>query len=385
MLIRFMADSHLTNRNLMKSEISIFIFCKTFLKGGAEKQALTLARLFTENGYRITLVNWSKNRIDPENLVFIEHYSIDYVGLGGNPFKKIRVLHGLTRRTNGPVILSYLTLANFVTGLLKLMNKRLITVGGIRTEQLPYMKMVSEKLVHNHLNTITVFNNYAAKLRLEARGFNPSRIHVIHNAIQVPELVKPPRGNEIITIITVTRFVRSKDLSTALYAYKRLVEDNPGRVLRYRILGYGYQEKAIRTLTRTLDLANNVELLIKPKGIFAKLKESDIYLSASKYEGLSNSIMEAMAAGLPVVATDVGDNIFLVADGFNGFLVKSGDVDAIVRKLQYLIDDQQAREVLGNHGHMKIASEFSEGRLFGSYIKLLSDLTGPKATEVDKL
>jgi len=380
-----MADSHLTNRNLMKSEISIFIFFKTFLKEEVEKQALTLARLFTENGYRVTLINWSKSSIDPDNMAFIELHSIDYVGLEGNPLKKIMMLHGLTKRTNGPVILSYLTLANFVTGILKLLNKRLITAGGIRTEQLPFMKMLSEKLVHNHLNTITIFNNYAAKFKLEARGFSPLKIHVIHNAIQVPELVKPSSGNEIITIITVARFVRSKDLSTALYAYKRLVEENPGRVLRYRILGYGYQEAAIRTLIRTLDLVTNVELLIRPKGIFAKLKESDIYLSASIYEGLSNSIMEAMAAGLPVVATDVGDNKFLIADGFNGFLVKSGDVGAIVQKLQYLIDDQQAREVLGNNSHIKIASEFSEDRLFGSYIRLLSDLTGSKAAMVDKL
>ncbi|MBE0675608.1 MAG: glycosyltransferase [Bacteroidales bacterium] len=360
----------------MQHDLHILIFCKTFLKGGAEKQALILARLFSENGYNVTLANWCKERIDPDNRTFIENCSIQYVGLEGSPVNKIRRLNKIIRKSERPVIFSYLTLANFVTGILKLLNKKLVAVGGVRSEQLPFQKLIFERLVHNHLNSVTVFNNFSAKSRMEKRGFNSDKIRVIHNAIQVPQFSKPPARGDMITIITVSRFVKSKDFYTALYAYKRLVQDNPGRIIRYRIVGYGYHETAIRTLVNTLDLVSNVELLIRPKGIYAILKDADIYLSTSIYEGLSNSIMEAMAAGLPIVATDVGDNRYLVQDDFNGYLVKSKDTDAIVSKLQYLADNEQLRVEFGNNSYRKISGEFSEQKLFGSYIELLSDLTG---------
>lgn len=338
-----------------------------------------LARLFSENKFNVTLVNWCNNKIDPDNRAFIAQCSINYVELEGNTIKKIRKLLKITKKYKRPVILSYLTLANIVTGILTVLNKNLITGGGIRSEQLPYQKLIFERFVHNHLNSVTIFNNYSAKNKLEARGFNPNKIRVIHNAIQVPQLSKPPIKSDMITIISVSRFVKSKDFYTALYAYKRLAQDNPGRIIRYRIVGYGYHEAAIRTMVKTLDLVSNVELLIRPGDIYAILKDANIYLSTSIYEGLSNSIMEAMSAGLPIVATDVGDNRYLVQDDFNGFLVELKDTDAIVRKLQYLVDNDRLREEFGNNSYRKIASEFSEQKLFCSYIDLLSDLTGSSA------
>lgn len=362
----------------MQRDLHIIIFCKTFLKGGAEKQALILARLFSENEYNVTLVNWCKEKIDPDNRTFIENCSIRYAGLEGNPIRKIRRLHKITHDNGRPVILSYLTLANFVTGILTMLNKNLVAIGGIRSERLPNHKLISERFVHNHLNSVTVFNNYSAKNKFEERGFNPDKIRVIHNAIKVPLFSASTGRGDMITIITVSRFVKSKDFHTALYAYKRLVQDNPGRIIRYRIVGYGYHETAIRTLVDTLELSN-VELLIRPIGIYAILKDADIYLSTSIYEGLSNSIMEAMSAGLPVVATDVGDNRYLVKDDFNGFLVKSKDTDAFVRKLQHLVDNEQLRVEFGNNSYLKIAGEFSEQKLFKSYNELLSELTGTSA------
>ena len=364
---------------MRQPDLDIIIFCKTFLKGGAEKQALILAGLFSEKGFNVTLINWCKNKIDPQNRAFIDKYSIQYVGLEGNAINRFRKLLKITKQFQRPVILSYLTLANFVAGILTLLNRNLVTGGGIRSEQLPFQKMIFERFVHNHLNSVTIFNNYSAKNKFEERGFNPSKIRVIHNAIQVPQLSKPSRRGDMITIISVSRFVKSKDFYTALYAYKRLVQDNPGRLIRYRIVGYGLHETAIRTLVNTLDLVSNVELLIRPLGIYSILTDADIYLSTSIYEGLSNSIMEAMSAGLPVVATDVGDSRYLVQDGFNGFLVKSKDTDTIVRKLQYLVDNDRLREEFGTNSYRKITSEFSEQKLFSSYSDLLSDLTGLSA------
>ena len=64
---------------------SIIILCKTLLKGGAEKQALTLSKLLTDKKIKIILINWCGNRIDISNQNYIKNNTISYIGLKGNP------------------------------------------------------------------------------------------------------------------------------------------------------------------------------------------------------------------------------------------------------------------------------------------------------------
>ena len=360
---------------------SIIIFCKTLLKGGAEKQALTLAKLLTGKQGRIILVSWCGDKIDSANQVFIEENDIEYIGLMGNPVLKFINFLRITRKEKRPIVLSYLTLANFITGISKLFNSQLITVGGIRTEQFPFYKFLFEKFVHNYLNDATVFNNYSAKNKFGKKGFKTEKIHVIHNSIHVPPLKRVKKSGNEIKIVSVCRFVRSKDFNTALYSFKKLAEKNMNKVLKYYIVGYGPIEHEIRSLVKDLDLENNVVILINPAGIPEILRSSDIYLSTSLFEGLSNSIMEAMVAGLSVVATDVGDSRYLVNDGSNGFIVKCRNINMIVEKLDYLVNNENARIDFGNNSYSIIETEFSEDKLIDNYIKLISEINFQEAKE----
>ena len=146
---------------------SILIFCKTLLKGGAEKQALTLAKLLTEKKLRIVVTGWSGNKIDPSNYDIIKNNSIIYYGLKGNPVAKFIHLQKIVKDEGISIILSYLTTPNLVAGICKLFNRRLAAIGGIRTEKLPFYKFFIEKFVHNYLNDATVFNNYSGKEKFE--------------------------------------------------------------------------------------------------------------------------------------------------------------------------------------------------------------------------
>lgn len=354
---------------------SIIIFCKTLLKGGAEKQALTLSKLLTEKEIDIILINWCGDKIDTANLNYIKNNSIKYIGLKGNPVKKLIHFFKIIRTESISIILSYLTLANFITGISKLFHRKLLTIGGIRTEKLPFIKFFFEKLVHNYLNDATVFNNYSAKNKFERKGFNPEKIYVIHNTIYVTPLEKNNKPKDGITIISVSRFDKPKDFRTALYSFKRLIEKNRDEKLKYYIVGYGPLENEIRLLVRHLNLNKAVEILINPPNIPDILKTCDIYLSTSLYEGLSNSIMEAMVAGLPIIATNVGDNRYLIKDAYNGFIVPCRDINLIVEKLEYLTNFENVRKEFGNNSHFIIENEFSEEKLFENYFKLFSKMS----------
>lgn len=354
--------------------LSILIFCKTLLKGGAEKQALTLSKLLTEKKIDIILINWCGDKIDTANLDYIKNNSIKYIGLKGNPIMKLIHFLKIIKIERISIILSYLTLANFIAGITKLFHRKLLTIGGIRTEKLPFYKFFFEKLVHNYLNDATVFNNFSARDKFERKGFNPGKIYVIHNTIHVPPLEKNNKPKDGINIISVSRFVKSKDFRTALYSFKNLLERNKSKNLYYYIVGYGPLEQDIRLLAEHLEIISEVKILINPSNISDILKNCDIYLCTSLFEGLSNSIMEAMAAGLPIVATDVGDNRYLVKDGYNGYLAPCKDINRIVEKLEHLLKFGNVRKEFGNNSYNIIKNGFTQEKFLRNYLELFSKI-----------
>ena len=119
-------------------------------------------------------------------------------------------------------------------------------------------------------------------------------------------------------------------------------------------------------------------MLIKPDNIDTYFKEADIYLSTSLYEGLSNSIMEAMSFSIPVIATNVGDNYRLIDNNKTGFLVAVHDHQAISDKMYYLISHPEKLKQYGKFGYMKLYENYSFEKFSNRYIQLLEELNGEK-------
>jgi glycosyltransferase involved in cell wall biosynthesis len=353
--------------------LRIIISCKTLLKGGAEKQALILSKLLTEKKIDVILINWYSDKIDPAYLKYIDDHSIRYLTLQGNLINKFFHFIKIIKEEKISVVLSYLTLSNFLSGLTKLFLKDVVTIGGIRNEKLPFHKFLFERLVHNFLNDATVFNNFSAGKKFVSRGFISEKIFVIHNAIEYPQkVIRPDRLDSDIRIITISRFVKQKDFQTALYSFRNLVDRNKDKSLIYYIVGFGPLENEIRSLAGRLNIADRVKIFINPSNIPDIMKECDIYLSTSLFEGLSNSLMEAMVFGLPIVATDVGDNNYLIKDGLNGYLVGCKDIDKTAEKLNVLAGSGELRNKFGEYSQNKIMHEFSQDSMLTSYIELLS-------------
>jgi glycosyltransferase involved in cell wall biosynthesis len=355
--------------------LHIAIICKTFLKGGAEKQALILTKLLIDKGIDVILINWNGEKIDQRNLKYISDNFFRYYPMSGSYLKKLKKFQKILKHDEISIVVSYLTLANFVSGVSKIFNRNIITIGGIRNERLPYYKFLFEKLIHNYLNDATVFNNYSAKTKFEKRGFNPKKIYVIQNAIESKNShLNSKSSNGEIIIITVGRFVKQKDYKTALKSFSNLVERNRDREFKYYIVGYGPLEKDIRSMAEQLKIEDKIKVFINPPDVSGILKSSNIFLSTSLFEGVSNSIMEALVAGLPVVATDVGDNNYLIKNGHNGYLVLCKDVETIVDKLEYLSGSEDIRNEFGKNSIKVVETEFSKMRLLDSYLSLFSKL-----------
>lgn len=194
-----------------------------------------------------------------------------------------------------------------------------------------------------------VRDHMADQLRLPA-----SRASVLYNGIELGEfdaLAGPsrPSPREVFNIsddnpVVVTSLCRlhpQKNPEAIVWLASQLCPRHPN--LHFVIAGQGKLMDELQREQRRLGLAGRLHLLGHRDDAARVLAASDIFLLPSFKEGFSNAIIEAMAAGLPVVATDVGGNAEAVVEGETGFIVKVGDTDALRDRLESLISDAALR------------------------------------------
>ena len=104
------------------------------------------------------------------------------------------------------------------------------------------------------------------------------------------------------------------------------------------------------------------------------LKTTDIFVLPSYSEGLSNALMEAMASGCAVIASDVGGNAFLIQNGVSGFLFPAGDRAALRAHIERLLEDATKRRTLGAHARKRIDEHFSWTIVGKQYKDLFEEL-----------
>ena len=152
---------------------------------------------------------------------------------------------------------------------------------------------------------------------------------------------------------TVGNLTPKKDHGTLLQAAAILRRTVPG--VRVVIIGQGPLEAELRRRSRELGLEGTVELAGFRTDAFRLMAGFDVFALCSRYEGLPVSLLEAMAVGLPVVATRVGGNAEVVEDGAQGLLIPPGDPGRLARALDRLLADERLRRRLGDAGRRRAA------------------------------
>lgn len=175
------------------------------------------------------------------------------------------------------------------------------------------------------------------------------------------------RHGEVV-LISVGRLVNIKGFESLIETIGRLLlNDVQAKLL---IVGDGPDRSHYEELIRGKGLSANIWLLGQRDDVPDLLKSSDCFVLASRSEGLSCSIIEAMAAGLPVVATDVGGNSELVQEGRSGYLVPYGDLDALASRLKQIVMEGDRRSQLGEAGANLAAQRFSLKSMVARYVSL---------------
>lgn len=169
------------------------------------------------------------------------------------------------------------------------------------------------------------------------------RIHVVHNAIDLTRFAMRPEPATLPAapvVIMVGRLVAQKNPHLFIAAAAKLRDSLPG--VRFQLVGGGPMQRELAAAVHDAGLDDCVALLGERRDVPDLLRAADLFWLTSDWEGLPNAVLEAMAAGLPVVATDVGGTAELVEAGIEGYVIQPGDRDALVaRSLEILTDPER--------------------------------------------
>jgi glycosyltransferase involved in cell wall biosynthesis len=190
---------------------------------------------------------------------------------------------------------------------------------------------------------------------LRARTCRADRAVVIPNAVDVDSFPQAPLERAIPRLISVGRLAPPKDWPTLLSALAKLDAETFAELV---IVGDGPDRERVEDELAGSSLERRARLLGERDDVPGLLSDADVFVLASRSEGLPLSVIEAMAAGLPVVASDVGGLRELVRDGETGVLVPAGDPAALADALRPLLADPQLRRRLGSAGRVRAKALF---------------------------
>lgn len=215
-------------------------------------------------------------------------------------------------------------------------------------------------------NYIAVSQDLETWLRLAIR-VPPRKLHHIYNGVDSKKFhpregARPAFAHpESIVFGSVGRMVAVKDYPTLTRAFIQLVRQQPERAARARlvIVGEGPARKTCLDLLQAAGLAHLAWLPGVRDDIADIMQVLDVFVLPSKNEGISNTILEALASGLPVIATAVGGNLELVEEGVNGMLVQPGDVGGMAQALLAYLDAPARIAEHGAHARQHAVQRFS--------------------------
>ncbi|WP_426671213.1 glycosyltransferase [Mucilaginibacter sp. McL0603] len=351
---------------------SIVIFTNTLIAGGAEKQALLLA-ISLKDLHDVLIVVYYGQMVEEKFRLSIAEHKLKVICLSGSHLKKMLSFWSLLRKNKVSIIFSYLLTTNLIGSVVGKIARVPVRVGGIRNAQLDKKKLPFQRFINNYLSTHTIFNNYDGIEKLQAKGFRTKHAVVIPNCFDLTTLPRERELQEVVKIITVGRYVHQKGYFGALKIMKELKAQ--GIKFHYHIIGFGELETLLRDEIVRLKLGDVVEMVNNPDNLPEYYIKSDIYLCTSFFEGLSNTVMEALSYSMPVVASDVGDNNRLVYDGVNGYLISDWTPEKMIGPLKTLIANPELRNKFGKESFRIIRDNYSSNAFKNNYAKFISDLT----------
>lgn len=317
----------------------------SFTTGGAENLVCNLSREFAARGHRasvLALCNAATlgNPQEAEERMMNElrecgiHASSLALNRRRSFLKGRRALADALRKDMPDVIHAHTARSAPMAGLAAGAVPLVLTHHNSRLSFPPHLFRLFDRFV-------AAYVGISAACADQTRRFVQRPVHLIVNGAETAEMTVQPRASagRNPAIIAVGAISDQKDYPTLLAAAKRLIPMLPKENLTVQIVGGGAGLNALQSIIEAERLAPAVQLLGVRSDVPKLLRSADLFVNSSLYEGMSVAMIEAMVAGLPIVATDVAGNCELVRHGENGILVPSADPEALAAGIARVLLD----------------------------------------------
>jgi len=355
--------------------------------GGAEKLQVTFAQEAHSRGLRLMIICLAESNGSP--------YPAQLTALGADIYyfpsrnalnlRRLWKIIKLLRRERPDVLHTHLTYANIIGAITGIFASVPVvtTIHTIRTETRHYhpvrekletwaLKFVSRKVI---VVGPAVAQMYHHRLPGKLLDVIPNAVisypllPVVERSLLRAEIMKE-KDTDCLLVIAVGRLTPPKAFHDLLLAFSVLLSSATNVFLT--IVGAGALYDQLNNQIVELGISDRVRLLGLRDDVRRLMSASDIFVSSSRWEGLPLVILEAMDAGLPVVATNVGDVSWAIGEA--GVIVPPGQPDELASALGKLVQDPFLRSKLGEMGRIRIEENFSSKVWFDEIMKLYAEV-----------
>ncbi len=337
--------------------------------GGAGRVITLLAEYFLSKGINVTIVTYNtvggEYQVDPNiELVEIKRSAPSILG----KLQRILRLRRFLKRHSFDAVIAFEYFVN--------MEAILATRGlGMRVivSERNNPAIVDRRRVSKILRDILY--RYTDKLVCQtddAMNYFSERIR--EHTVVIPNPIIPDlpigSGENSKELVTFCRLTKQKNLTMMIDSFELFLRSHEGFSLS--IHGSGEEEERLRAYAEAKNLSHAINLYPFSLDVHSKIANARMFLSTSDYEGLSNSMLEAMAMGIPVVCTDCdgGGARSVIESGVNGILVAKGDTLAFSNAMSYVEDNPEVRERLIENG-LRVREDYSISHIGDIWLKLL--------------
>jgi glycosyltransferase involved in cell wall biosynthesis len=361
---------------------SVLLVTQDLQRAGAQRQCVELALgLRRRQGWRVGVA-----ALEPDGPLAGELADAD-VPLFACPrrwrwdLSPVRKLADLTRREGFEIVHSFLFLPNFYVRFARFMHRPSVVVSSHRSTGVRGWPRYVLEVLLAPLCDVVIANSDSGRQALLARGVSAGRVAVVRNGLDLarfqhgsePLRETSPNGGR--TIGMVARMEADKDHELLVVAMHEVLARH--RDARLLLAGDGTLRPQVERRIRDLGIGSAVECLGDVQRTESVYSRIDIYVQASAVkEGTSNSIIEAMASGRPVIATDLGGNREVVQTGETGLLVPSGDPAALAGAILSLMEDPAIARRMGAAGAARAARVYSRDSMVSATVAVYEAFLG---------
>jgi glycosyltransferase involved in cell wall biosynthesis len=356
--------------------------------GGTENGLSLMGGMFRQKGIDLTIVNFHPGQI-PDS--WWKQYGADYKSFPckAPTLKSFFSLYQFLKKEKPDIIDLYGLRTNLLGRIVGKLTGVPVIISGVRQtdDWRKWYHVMLDRLTSPLVDCYVSNSQAGYRITLEREKVRPEKVKIIYNGIDLKIYDIGVNRKDVLKSVGVDNPEKTVFITPAAFRYEKGHEILVTAIAKYETMldncvflfaGEGPLRPKIEQMVADLNLQSKIRFLGRRTDVIVLLKASDVFVLPSYFEGLPRSVAEAMAAGLPVIATAVSGTPELVDNGVTGLLIPPKDYKALGEVMVRLNNDKELARSLGNAGKKKAYENYDVNHIVSQFADLYKKILHEK-------